>query len=144
MQPSESLPTFQRNTSPPTSRPKNTKPSRQQENAGFLTYPSTLKMEAICSSKTSHDFHPTTQRYFPEIRKSIQLNYYVQFINITTRVYGTARCCCVMGFCQCLRPLLQTRSTQLAPAWIAALLLRHEQNAAYGRVTMNLPLPSSG
>jgi hypothetical protein len=31
-----------------------------------LAYSSILKMEAICSSETLVDFHPTTRRYIPE------------------------------------------------------------------------------
>jgi hypothetical protein len=33
-----------------------------------LAYSSTLKMEAICSSKTSADFHRTTRRYIADNR----------------------------------------------------------------------------
>jgi hypothetical protein len=39
---------------------------KQAGNKACLAYSSTLKMDAICSSETSVDFHLTTQRYIPE------------------------------------------------------------------------------
>jgi hypothetical protein len=67
-------PTFLRNISPPSSGSKNKpnkKPARKQVACRALlvscsAYPSTLKMEAICSSETSVDFQRTTRRYIPE------------------------------------------------------------------------------
>jgi hypothetical protein len=39
-----------------------------KQNSAFIAYSSTLKMEAICSTGTSVDFHRTTWRYIPENR----------------------------------------------------------------------------
>jgi hypothetical protein len=57
--------------SPPSSESEN-KPKETSVKAGdkqsfaFLTYSSTLKMEATCSSKASIDFQRATRRYIPE------------------------------------------------------------------------------
>jgi hypothetical protein len=60
----ESQPTFRKNISPPSLESKNMqnkKPSWKQ-----VASRTTLKMEAICSSKTSVAFQQTTRRYIPE------------------------------------------------------------------------------
>jgi hypothetical protein len=65
MQSEGSQPTFQRN-----SRGAVSKQSLLPDIwlVTCLAYPSTLKMEAICFSETSVDFHRSTPKYIPEHR----------------------------------------------------------------------------
>jgi hypothetical protein len=80
-------------------------------------YFSTLKMEAICSSETSHNFQLTTRSYVPEDRTSL-LRFSSQFNKIT-------RCC----FRSCFNEITLKVTANMAEHCVALKTIEAESSS---------------
>jgi hypothetical protein len=76
----ESQQTFWRNILSPYKRKPSKKPAACLMLVSCMAFSLTLKVEMICSSEMSLDFHQTTQCYIPEDRTLHVLNNYVFFV----------------------------------------------------------------